>query len=760
MSFFLALATLNLCLGGLVLLLGMLILRENPHQRLNRVVASMLFFGGVGAILGALGFLAASAGGAGGAGSRFAFGSLQNFAYLWEFFFPALFVFASIFPEERPFTRRVPSFEPLVFTPHAFHFALLLGLTLLPREIVVPQLDVPASRTFLGVAGLFLKLFLRVHQALFSLVNLGYGIATAVLLTQSYRRAEVPRLKRQLGAIGLGLTTCLALYSLSSSIPTLLAVQIPLWAQSLLTTAALTACSGAIAYAIVRHKFLDARLLARRAILYAVASTLLVGFYLAVVVPVKALFMSVTGLDGRVLEPVVLILALITYQPVILWLEQRLEAVFLRDPADYRNVLRHLGHELLTTIDLDAMLSRSIRTIADALLLRSASVVALAHDGPIVRVGAGASVARDDLPALAAAVLRLPHHRDTFRLSERLLGMQPADRALFAERLGAALVIPLRSKGETVGALLLGPKLTDTESTAEDVALLAALAGQMSVALQNGLLLRERVAVARLDEELSLARKIQQTFLPSEFPRMPHLDVHAINVTSKQVGGDLYDLVPAGDGAYYLAIADVSGKGIPAALLSSMLQASLRTQAESVRSVSEILRNINALVYRSTTQEQFATCFLARIEENGLRMSFSNAGHNYPVVLRHGGGRQTLERGGLILGILDGIPFEEEEIALAPGDRVVLYTDGLNEARNAAGEDFGEERICDVVRALPAHLTAKEVADHVLAALRQFLGDEEPQDDVTIMVLRVPLRADDLRTTSPRRTPTESALGS
>jgi len=753
MNLFLVLATLNLCLGGLVFLLGVLILRENSRQRINRVVAAMLFFGGLGSILAALGFLAARVGateagaarGAGGLiggllapGSRVPADFLQNFAYLWEFFFPTLFLFASVFPEERPFARRIPSFEPLVFTPHAFHFLLLLGLSLVPREIHVPNLGIPGAGTAVDLIGLLFKFFLRVHSALFSLVNLGYGVATAVLLAQSYKRAEVPRLKQQLRVIGLGLTACLALYCLASSIPTLLNIRISESVQSLLTTAALTVGSGSIAYAIVRHKFLDTKLLARRAILYAFASAILVGFYLVVVFRIKDLFMRLTGVEGRVLEPVFLLLALVLFQPVMLRLESWLEAFLLRDPADYRNVLRSLGPEILTTIDLDEMMSRSIRTIADALLLRSAAVVALARDGIIHHTGAGEPIAREDLGALRTALLRLPVHRDTFRLSERLLGIQPADREFLTDRLGAALVIPLRSKGETVGALVLGGKVTGTELTAEDVSLLSSLAGQMSVAVQNGLLLRERVAGARIEEELSLARKIQRAFLPSEFPKTARLDIHAINLSSKQVGGDFYDLVPASDGAFYLAIADVSGKGVPAALLSSMLQASLRTQAEAVHSVSRIVENINTLVYRSTSLEQFATLFLARIEEGGLRMSFSNAGHNYPVVLRRNGERVALERGGLVVGIVEGYPFEEDRFALEAGDRIIFYTDGLNEARNAAGEDFGEERICDFVHGLPCDMSARDVTERVFAELRDFLGDVEPQDDVTVMVLRVP----------------------
>lgn len=741
MNLYLVLASLNLCIGGLAFLLGFLILRENARHRLNRVVAFTLFFGGIGSILGALSFLAArplAPGPAPAASPIPAAGFFPHFAYLWEFFFPTLFLFASVFPEERPFARRVRSFGAAVFAPHAFHFVLLLGLSLFSGRIPFLGFGEPASRNVLvSLASLAFELFLRVHRALFSFVNLAYGVATAVLLIDSYRRAGVPRLKKQLRVIGFGLTACLALYSLASPAPTLLDISVPGWLQSLLTTAALTVGSGAIAYSIVRYKFLDAKLLARRAILYAVASAALVGFYLLVLVQANQILARVIGADTRVLEPVFLIIALVLFQPAISWLEERLEGVFLRDPTDYRNVLRNLGRELMTTIELDALLSRSIRTIADALLLRSAHIVALPREGALAHSGAGESIAKPNLQRLEEILERLPAAPGPIRLGQAGTRVEPADRAFLVERLGAALVIPLRSKGETVGALLLGEKVTGTDYTAEDAALLATLADQMSVSLQNGLLLRDRVAMARIEEELSLARRIQRTFLPSIFPKSPRLDIHAINIPSKQVGGDLYDLVHAGNGAFFLAIADVSGKGVPAALLSSMLHASLRTQAVSVRSVSTILQNINTLVYQSTEPEQFATFFLAHVDEGNLRLSFSNAGHNYPIVLRAGGERICLERGGLLLGVIEETTFEEDAVPLHPGDRVLFYTDGVSEAVNARGEEFGDERLCDLVAGLPRILSAEEVSRRILDGLHDFLGDVEPQDDVTVMILQV-----------------------
>jgi len=354
----------------------------------------------------------------------------------------------------------------------------------------------------------------------------------------------------------------------------------------------------------------------------------------------------------------------------------------------------------------------------------------------IVRVGAGDPVAAEDQPKLRDALLRLPADEESVRLAEQADVLGVEEHRFLVEHMGLSLAVPFRWRGETVGGLLLGDKITGTQCTSEDVTLLSALAGPMAVSLQNALLVRDRVQVARLEEEMRLAREIQRSFLVHEFPQLPRFEIHAVNIPSKAVGGDLYDLVPLGDGGCLLAIADVAGKGVPAALLSSMLQAALRTQALSVPSVAEILRNINSLVYRGTALHQFATFFIARLDGAG-RMTFSNAGHNYPVVLRRGGGELLLERGGLVLGVREGVVYEEESIQLEPGDRLVLYTDGITEAADASQELFGEERLLATLRDLPADLSAREVADRILAELDGFLQGLEALDDRTLMVMRV-----------------------
>ncbi len=741
----LLLATLNLCLGGLVFLLGLVIFRENPSERVNRLVASMLFCGGFGAVIAAIGLLAGRSASS-AVGGQAVSDLLQNVAYVWEFYFPTLFMFASIFPTERGYARRswsIPflpwqtGFGILVFAPHVFHFLLTAVITNWHPAVVIPKLGTlhylnPALDLFAVVT----RLFLFVHQQLFSLVDLGFGAATVVLLYDSIRRTTVPRLRQQLQTVAIGLTASLICYSFTTSLPALFNYKLAASVKAVLTIVALTLGPGSIAYSVVRYKFLDARLLARRGILYALSSAALVGLYLLVVGRLQGFLGQMFGSDARVFEPVFLIVALALFQPAIAQLEQLLDGMFLKDPSDYRNVIRQLGRELQTTIDLDELLNRTVRTLGDALLVKTAAIVAFTRQGPVAQTTAGHGLDEAQLRRIATLLPHVSNEQSSWRASDPIDGLDEAEQEELRNGLGVSLLVPLRWRNETVGALLLGDKLTGMTHTSEDVTLLTNLAGQLSVSLQNALLLRDRVAVARFEEEMNLARQIQRTSLLSVFPELPGLEVHAMFSPSKHVGGDFYDVVDAGDGTFLIAIADVSGKGVPAALLSSMLQASLRTQATSSTGLGDILRSINTLLYRSTSIRQFATFFLARINPATRTLEFSNAGHNWPVVSHARGGRALLERGGTVLGILEGAKFEEDRLTLMPGDRLVCYTDGVTEAANPSNEQYGEERLYALIDDMPRDLCAREIAERMLADLAEHLSGEEPQDDVTILVLR------------------------
>jgi len=273
----------------------------------------------------------------------------------------------------------------------------------------------------------------------------------------------------------------------------------------------------------------------------------------------------------------------------------------------------------------------------------------------------------------------------------------------------------------------------------------------MTAAIQRGR--EEAVERERLERELSTAREIQQRLLPNDFPEVPGFEVTGVSVPSLQVGGDYFDFLDQGNGRIGVAIGDVSGKGMPAALLMANLQASLQGQVIHPNSVSDVVSCVNDLLVRSTDTHMFATFFYGVIDRGAATFTCTNAGHNPPLLVRADGMVEQLGVGGLLLGMLPGRSYEQQTVDLDPGDVLVLYTDGITEAvgpdligEGSSGERaledeidadsmFGEERLLDVVRA-GAGLSAVALRESILRAVNDFTAGVAQSDDITLVVIR------------------------
>jgi len=733
-------ATLYLIVGGLVLLLGIVILREAPREKANRATALMLFFGGLGSVLGAMGFILEGAGGKKVSGGT---DLLRSFNYLWELFFPSLLYFACVFPSENRIVRRVPFAALLIFAPHAFHLSIMLLQT---QGAMLGKVISWMGRSTIGsaivqVLRVPIELLFGIHVILFSAVNLLYIAAALTLLWLSYRRATNTRIRAQLRVIFFGLASCAGLYAVAVPIPTLLNHSWPPLTRSALIVAALVLGSAGIAYSMVRYRFLDAKLIARKSILYALTSAFLVSVYLTVIRQLDALLKSVTGFDVTVFETAILLIALVLFQPVVSWLEEALDKFFLREKGDHRTLLRHMSGEVLTMLDLRALADAVVDTLREGVSARTTVLLIAPGAREAVARGFGGGVHLESIAAIPRPSLdrfteglSMVRREELSDLASERNENGGLDPLLTTE---PYLVFPLRHAGQFLGLISLGRKITEMRYTAEEMSLLETLANQTSVALKNALLYEENLAKSVLEEELAVARRIQQQFLPTRLPEMGRFGIAAMNVPNKQVGGDYYDIVEGGGGSYLITIADVAGKGVPAALLASMVQASVRTQAQDGKPVCEIMDRLNRLVFDATPDDRFATCFLARVSAAGLDLSFSNAGHNYPILLPAKGASRFLDFGGIPLGIDAGAAYAQTNTPLTTGDGLILYTDGITDARNRAMEDYGEERLFELAAGLPRDLTARQMLEAISADVSLFTQGAEQADDITLVALKV-----------------------
>ena len=305
------------------------------------------------------------------------------------------------------------------------------------------------------------------------------------------------------------------------------------------------------------------------------------------------------------------------------------------------------------------------------------------------------------------------------------------------EALGLAVAVPMQLQGECKGLIFLGEKLNREAFTQPDLDFLFSLGNLAIISLENARLFQETLEKQRLEDELLIAREIQKGLLPSVLPELPGFDIAATNISSKQVGGDYYDVIPAGEGSHIIAIGDVSGKGTPAALLMANLQATIRALVPLNLPISELTTRVNDLMCDNTGGNKFVTFFWGALDPVVGTLTYVNAGHNYPFLIHGDGSVERLDRGGMILGVMKATgPYEEARVLLKSHDMLVLFTDGVSEAMSKDMAEYGEERLQALLlehRHLGAQAVLEAVHHDVLAHTRG-----APQsDDITMMVIGV-----------------------
>lgn len=311
----------------------------------------------------------------------------------------------------------------------------------------------------------------------------------------------------------------------------------------------------------------------------------------------------------------------------------------------------------------------------------------------------------------------------------------PALRDLRAA--GIVLVVPLVSQGELIGTLNLGPRLSEQDYSSDDRRLLASLAAQAAPAVRVAQLVQDQAAELqareRYEQEMRVATLIQQQFLPRELPKLRDWQIAAYYGPARAVGGDFYDFIELSDGRIGVVVGDVTDKGVPAALVMARTHSILRGEAPRLVSPGRVLERANELLVAEMPERMFVTCLYMVLDPETGRCQFANAGHNLPYV--HGTGDVgELRATGMPLGLLPGVTYEEREAVIAPGDNLLLYSDGLVEAHDPTGDMYGFPRLR---AALSSTLNGSRLIDDLLERLHDFTGRGwEQEDDITLVTLR------------------------
>ena len=307
-------------------------------------------------------------------------------------------------------------------------------------------------------------------------------------------------------------------------------------------------------------------------------------------------------------------------------------------------------------------------------------------------------------------------------------------RETAAEGLVSMLCVSLRSRGHDIGTIRVYTGQPH-EFADDEVRLFQAIANQAAVAIENAAFYDEALRAQALDKEMAAAAQVQRHLLPEAAPKIPGFDIASRYVPFELVGGDFFDFVPIQDKHLGIAIADVSGKGVPGAILMAATRAVLRGHIETVYKAGDIVAQANRSLCRDIAEEQFVTLFYGALDTVTRRFTYCNAGHSPPLLFRDGEHCELVE-GGLILGVLPDADYDESQFHLSRGDVLLFYTDGLTETMNPEHGTFGRQRVIDAVAGRLAG-PAEQILDRVWHAVRDFARGAPPRDDFTIIVLKV-----------------------
>jgi predicted permease len=311
--------------------------------------------------------------------------------------------------------------------------------------------------------------------------------------------------------------------------------------------------------------------------------------------------------------------------------------------------------------------------------------------------------------------------------------------------IGARVAVPLRTKRDVEGILLLGPLTSGSAYGAAETQALRATADLFALMLENARLTGRILEEEKLRRDLALAAEVQKRLLPDHPPDALFASLAAVSIPARSVGGDYYDFLEIGDHRIGLALADVSGKGIAAALIMSVVHASLRIiSADGETPLPQLASRMNGFLHRCTQANSYATFFYAQLDENGTRLRYVNAGHNPPYLVRAASGDasgalpeiQELRAGGTVIGLFPQMLYEEAAVDLYAGDVLVMFTDGVTEALSVDGEEFGEARLQLLVREV-ASLPVQQISVRLADALRTWTQGAPQHDDLTFVLMKV-----------------------
>jgi len=743
MNFNLIEIVLYLLAGGFLIFLAITIVRDNILNRLNRITGAMLFFAGLGPLALALADIILLSP---DASLGFEDSVLFQLQHLWEFFFPLLLLFSWIFPEDRLREFRHTRLAWIIFIPQILHLVLVLGYDQLSQVLEFLQIEPdqegflslilsPLAKllSFVSVAVNWVRTY---HAELFGTLNVIYTAVAVYFLESGRRSITNPRLEMQtrilFRGIRIGIGPFIVAFVGGLLWPRIVTEDV----RSILMVFGALAGSLFLVYATIRYQFLDVQLRFRQSFVYTITSGLLVGLYILVVMESKTMLQPVFGAQAQVISYAFIIVVLLLFQPLNNMIDNLIKSLFIRTRTDHRNIIERFSRQVISLFDPIKLRQIIDDTLKTSLLVErvyfvlfddeiSEYAVAKSQDSPRRIV-----LNRDDLMLRGINLLDSPTYLNSLQDY-----MRDSRLAEMLQERQVKLILPMKDAKHMLGFLALTDKVAGYRYSQEDISLLGTLSNQMVTALTNARLYVDSLERTRLEEEVNMARQIQLDLLPSAPPRLDLCQIAVHSTPSRTVGGDFYDFIPISTDRIGVVIADASGKGMPAALMITQIQAIIRSEVNNGNEIGTIMTNLNNQVVTATSSETYVTLFYGELNTCTGEFRYCNAGHNYPALVHPDGTVDLLQEGGPVIGAFASMPYQSASIQIHPGDVLFLFTDGLSEAMDDDGNEYGEERIRQFVSE-HRNDEAGSIIDFILDDVRKFDATYPPRDDTTIITLK------------------------
>jgi serine phosphatase RsbU (regulator of sigma subunit) len=416
---------------------------------------------------------------------------------------------------------------------------------------------------------------------------------------------------------------------------------------------------------------------------------------------------------------------------VVTNLEQVLSRQTLVLKSGPLEALMRAGHELSENRSLDDLFPAILDLALQAVSAQRGVLMVLEGDTLVPKARQGAyfpisSAVRERVLKERTSVLVRDARRDD-ALKNR--------RSIVEQKVHTILAVPLQTRDRILGLIYVDSSLVFREFTEDDLSLLTVMANIAAIRIENARLAEIEQAQRRLQGEIEQAAEIQRRFLPEGAPEVPGVDLAGFNLPCRTVGGDYYDFFRYPDSRVALALGDVSGKGMPAALMMMALCERMQVLAEDPGDLGGFMMRLNKATCTKCPPSRFITFFFCALDAAAGELRTANAGHNPPIILRASGEVQRIDGSGLVLGIRPDELYREERTHLGAGDLLVIYSDGVTEARNNAEEEFGEERLIEALKR-HSHEPARAIIDAVMDSLTRFAAGEPLSDDVTLVVAK------------------------